>query len=124
MKFLFFSSFFSFKKVFENLFKIPFDELDIIKKPNGNLDSLNYGVLYLAIKYYGSHNEENKGNLDFYFIQKTGDQTIYDPVKITSNSAPWGWRSYLEKKLLKGEYNLIIKSKDGKELKNIEFELI
>ncbi len=110
--------------IFKNRFKIPFRQLNISTEPNGNNDSLDYGELFLAIKYYGSFSADNKGTLDFYFIQKTGDKTTYDPVEITSNSSPSGWRSYVKKKLLKGEYYLIIKSKNGTELEKIEFEII
>lgn len=112
--------------VFENQFKIPFDQLETVTKPNGEKDSLEYGVLYLAIKYKGFYADDNEGHLDFYFIQKNGEETVftYDPVEIPSNAAPLGWRSSLSKMLLKGEYKLIIKSKNGTKLKTSEFEII
>ncbi|MFK8009422.1 MAG: Ig-like domain-containing protein [Saprospiraceae bacterium] len=110
--------------IFKNRFKIPINQLNISIEQNGDNKTLDYGELYLAIKYYGSYSKDNKGNLDFHFIQKTGDKTVYEPVEIKSNSSPSGWRSYLKKKLLKGEYDLIIKSKNGTELERIEFELI
>lgn len=110
--------------IFKNRFKIPLSQLNISTEPHSNNTTLDYGELYLAIKYYGSFSKDNKGNLDFYFIQKTGDKTVYDPVEITSNSSPSGWRSYVKKKLLRGEYDLVIKSKNGTELERIEFEII
>lgn len=113
--------------VFNNRFKIPFDQLKISTEPNGNLGTLDYGEIHIAVRYFYDKDEydrNNKGYLNFHFIQKTGDKTIYDPVKIKSNSSPSGWRSYVKKKLLRGEYELIIKSMNGTELESIEFEII
>jgi len=110
--------------VFKNRFKIPLDSLDISQEPNGEDKFLEYGKIYLAIKIFGAHSDKNKGNLYFYINQKTGDKTNYPAIKIPANSSPNGWRSLVTKKLLKGEYDLIIKSKDGKERGSIEFEII
>jgi len=110
--------------IFKNRFKIPISQLNISTVPHGNNKTLNYGELFLAVKYYGSYSKDNKGKLDFHFIQKSGDKTVYSPLEIPSNSSPNGWRSYVKKKLLKGEYDLVIKSKNGTELETIEFEII
>lgn len=110
--------------IFKKRFKIPLNQLKISTEPHSNNRTLDYGELYLAVKFFGAYSKDNQGVLDFYFTQKTGDKTIYDPVEITSNTSPSGWRTYIKKKLLKGEYNLKIKSKNGKKLVDIDFRII
>ena len=88
--------------------------------------TFEYGILHVGVKYFGSNEKEEKGKLDFNFIQKNRDKIIYDPVKITSGSKATktsGWNSNLQKKLLRGEYELEIKSQNGTLLKAIEFEI-
>lgn len=111
---------------FRDRYNISFGDLDIeeVETPKG--DTLQYGVLYLGVKYFGSNKMEERGKLDFNFIQKNRDKIIYDPVKITSGSkaaSSNGWNSNLKKKLLRGEYELEIKSQNGTLLKTIEFEI-
>lgn len=106
---------------FSDRFNIPFNELT-----KDSVATFEYGILHLGVKYFGSNIEEEKGKLDFNFIQKNRDKTIYDPVKITSGSRATktsGWNSNLKKRLLRGEYELEVKSQNGTLLKTIEFEI-
>ena len=106
---------------FKDRFNIPFEKLT-----KDSVATYEYGILYLGVKYFGSNIKEERGKLNFYFIQKNRDKTIYDPVKITSGSMAGsinGWDSNMEKKLLRGEYDLEIKSPNGTSLKTIEFEI-
>lgn len=106
---------------FRDRFNIPFSALT-----KDSVKTFEYGILHLGIKYFGSNKEEERGKLDFNFIQKNRDQIIYDPVKITSGSRAaktYGWNSNLKKRLLQGEYELEIKSQNGTLLKAIEFEI-
>ena len=106
---------------FNDRFNIPFRDLVI-----DSVGAFEYRILHLGVKFFGSNKIEEKGKLDFNFIQKNRDKTIYDPVKLTSGSiaaSTSGWNSNLKKKLLRGEYELEIKSQNGTLLKTVEFEI-
>ena len=108
-------------EVFKNRFNIPFDRLDV-----DSIATFQYGILHLGIKFFGSNKIEEKGKLDFNFIQQNRDKMIYTPVKLTSGSmaaSTSGWNSNLKKKLLRGEYELEVRSQNGTLLKSIEFEI-
>ena len=111
---------------FRDRFNIPFGDLEMenVTTPKG--DTLQYGVLYLGVKFFGTNKTEEKGKLSFNFIQKNRDKIVYDPIQLTSGSqaaSTNGWNSNLKKKLLRGEYELEIKSQNGTLLKAIEFEI-
>lgn len=106
---------------FDDEFNIPFDELT-----KDSVATFEYGILHLGVKYFGSNKNEERGKLNFNFIQTNRDKTTYDPIKITSGSRAakkYGWNSNLKKRLLRGEYELEIKSQNGTLLKAIEFEI-
>jgi hypothetical protein len=106
---------------FRDRFNILFDELT-----KDSVETFQYGILHLGVKFFGSNKIEERGKLDFNFIQKNRDKIIYDPVKITSGSRAaktYGWNSNLKKRLLTGEYELEIKSQNGTLLRVVEFEI-
>ncbi len=106
---------------FKDRYNIPFDELT-----KDSVSTFEYGILHLGVKYFGSNKIEERGKLDYNFIQTNRDRIVYDPVKITSGSLAKkisGWNSNVRKKLLRGEYELEIKSQNGTLLKVIEFEI-
>ena len=115
--------------IFPDRDRIPFQELkvDTVKTKDGGI--LKYGILHCGLKFFGSASNEYSSRdknreLYFQFIQKNRDAIIYDPIPINSGTSSNGWDSYLNKKLLRGEYELHVLSKSGKLLRFIEFKII
>jgi Bacterial Ig domain len=130
IKFIFCKNYDKFKEmplsIFKNRFRIPFKDLEVVEETlNGK--KVTYRRLYCGLKFYGSNSyeysrQDQKRTLNFKFLKKNGIE--YDPIAINSGTSSNGWDSNLNKKILKGEYELQVISQSGKQLFVVQFEII
>jgi hypothetical protein len=114
--------------VYANKFNIKFTDMEEIIADGDVSSNTKYRRLYCELKLFGTNKSEysrknRKRVLQCKFVSKGEDGFEYNPISINVGTSSKGWRTNLNKKLLKGYYELQLLTKTGDVLEYFEFEI-
>ena len=112
--------------IFHDWSNIRFDELEEFEEKESDGKTFKYGRLYCGLRIYGSDSDQftsmgERGELLFKIVRIDGDKIEYDIPPIAAGSNQNGWRSHLNKLLLRGKYEMFVRSKNGTPLNAVKY---